>query len=213
VRARRVLARRDARARRAGARQGAARARGSRHGRAADRDPPGRGGDTLHARARPGRRGHDLGHRQRPARLPHRPVPDPRARHEREDALDRAADARLLAKDGNERAGALAKALDTATGLLLENGKSPSRRVGELDNRGSHFYLALYWARALVEAGDDAYDTLARRLADQEEAIGSELSEAQGEPVDLGGYYFVDRAKADAVMRPSASFNAAIDAG
>ena len=111
-----------------------------------------------------------------------------------------------------EAAGTM-RVVDAAGTVLLENGKSPSRRVGELDNRGSHFYLPLYWARALVEAGDDAYDTLARRLADQEEAIGSELSEAQGEPVDLGGYYFVDRAKADAVMRPSASFNAAIDAG
>ncbi len=117
----------------------------------------------------------------------------------------------LASKDGNERAAALAKTLDAATGQVLENGKSPSRKVGELDNRGSHFYLALYWARALVEAGDDAYDQLARRLAEQEDAIAAELAEVQGEPVELGGYYFVDPAKADAVMRPSAKFNAAID--
>jgi isocitrate dehydrogenase len=117
----------------------------------------------------------------------------------------------LADKDGNERAAALAKALDAATGQVLENGKSPSRKVGELDNRGSHFYLALYWARALVEAGDDAYDLLARRLADQEDAIAAELADVQGDAVDLGGYYFVDREKADAVMRPSAAFNAAID--
>jgi isocitrate dehydrogenase len=117
----------------------------------------------------------------------------------------------LAEKDGNDRAAALAKALDAATGQVLENGRSPSRKVGELDNRGSHFYLALYWARALVEAGDDAYDRLARRLADQEEEITAELTEVQGAAVDLGGYYFVDREKADAVMRPSAAFNAAID--
>jgi isocitrate dehydrogenase len=117
----------------------------------------------------------------------------------------------LAEKDGNERAAALAKALDAATGQVLENGKSPSRKVGELDNRGSHFYLALYWAQALVEAGDDAYDRLARRLADQEDEIAGELAEVQGAAVDLGGYYFVDREKADAVMRPSAAFDAAID--
>src|SRR4051794_5641779 len=104
-----------------------------------------------------------------------------------------------------EKAGApeLASALDAATGTLLENGKSPSRKVGELDNRGSHFYLALYWARAL------GWD-LADRLAADEEQIVGELNGVQGEPVDLGGYYFVDRDKATAVMRPSATFNDAI---
>jgi isocitrate dehydrogenase len=104
-----------------------------------------------------------------------------------------------------EKAGAteLAKALDEATGKVLENGKSPSRKVGELDNRGSHFYLALYWAQAL---GDE----LAERLAADEEAIIAELNGVQGESVDLGGYYFVDRDKATAVMRPSATFNDAI---
>ena len=105
-----------------------------------------------------------------------------------------------------EKAGAgdLAKALDRATGELLENGRSPSRKVYELDNRGSHFYLALYWAQAL---GND----LAERLAADEEQIVAELNEVQGEGVDLGGYYHVDRKKADAVMRPSTTFNAALE--
>jgi isocitrate dehydrogenase len=101
-------------------------------------------------------------------------------------------------------AGELARSLDAATGTLLENGKSPSRRVGELDNRGSHFYLALYWAQ---ELGWD----LAERLAADEEKIVAELNEVQGESVDLGGYYFVDREKTDEVMRPSPAFNEAID--
>jgi isocitrate dehydrogenase len=108
-----------------------------------------------------------------------------------------------------EKAGAtdLAKALDAATGTLLENGKTPSRRVGELDNRGSHFYLALYWAQELA---GDGYGALAERLAADEEQIVSELNGVQGEPVDLGGYYFVDRDKATEVMRPSRTFNDAI---
>ena len=115
----------------------------------------------------------------------------------------------------NPRAAILGKTLDAATGQLLENGKSPSRKVGELDNRGSHFYLALYWAQALAAQGDDAelaakFAPLAAALADAEEAIVGELAAVQGEPVDLGGYYLVDRAKADAVMRPSATFNAAL---
>jgi isocitrate dehydrogenase len=111
-----------------------------------------------------------------------------------------------------EKAGAtgLAEALDKATGTLLENGKSPSRKVHELDNRGSHFYLALYWAQALAEAGEEAFAPLAERLAADEQAIVAELDEVQGRPVDLGGYYLFDREKADAVMRPSATFNAAI---
>ena len=94
-------------------------------------------------------------------------------------------------------------------------GASPSRKVGELDNRGSHFYLALYWAQALAEQTDDAelaqaFAPLAERLAAEEETIVAELGGVQGEPVDLGGYYLVDRDKATAVMRPSATFNAAI---
>jgi isocitrate dehydrogenase len=121
----------------------------------------------------------------------------------------------LADTDGNSRARILAKTLDAATGTLLENGKSPSRRAGELDNRGSHFYLALYWAQALAEQDEDAglaeaFRPLAERLAADEEAIVAELNGVQGEPVDLGGYYVVDKDKANAVMRPSDTFNAAI---
>jgi isocitrate dehydrogenase len=118
-------------------------------------------------------------------------------------------------KDGNPRAALLGRTLDAATGALLEHGQSPSRKVGELDNRGSHFHLARHWARALAEQDDDAalaqaFAPLAERLDAEEEAILAELTEVQGEPVDLGGYYFVDRDKATAAMRPSATFNAAI---
>ncbi len=117
-----------------------------------------------------------------------------------------------------EKAGAevLARTLDAATGRLLDEGRSPSRSVGELDNRGSHFYLALYWAQALAAQDEDAalaerFAPLAERLAADEETIVEELASVQGAPVDLGGHYFVDREKATAVMRPSATFNAAID--
>ena len=82
--------------------------------------------------------------------------------------------------------------------------------MGELDNRGSHFYLALYWAQALAER-DEAFQELAERLAADEEKIVAELNGVQGEPVDLGGYYLVDRDKTDAVMRPSETFNAALE--
>jgi isocitrate dehydrogenase len=120
------------------------------------------------------------------------------------------------ADNDNPRAALLGKALDDATGQLLENGRSPSRKVGELDNRGSHFYLALYWAQALAAQTEDAelagtFAPLAQSLADAEQTIVQELADVQGSPVDLGGYYYVDRAKADEVMRPSATFNAAID--
>jgi isocitrate dehydrogenase len=123
----------------------------------------------------------------------------------------------LAAKTDNPRAGLLGAALDRATGSLLENGRSPARRVGEIDNRGSHFYLALYWAQELANQTDDRdladlFAPLAKRLEDGEEQIVAELAEVQGRPVDLGGYYHVDRAKADAAMRPSATFNAAIAA-
>ena len=110
----------------------------------------------------------------------------------------------------------LGTTLDRATGALLENGRAPSRKVGELDNRGSHFYLTLYWAQALAEQTDDerlqqAFAPLAERLAADEETIVAELTDVQGEAVDLGGYYRVDREKATAAMRPSATFNDAID--
>ena len=121
----------------------------------------------------------------------------------------------LADADGNTRAGLLGKALDEATGTLLETGKSPSRRAGELDNRGSHFYLALYWAQALARQTEDAelaaaFAPLAERLAADEETIVGELNGVQGKPVDLGGYYHVDKARADEVMRPSATFTAAL---
>ena len=113
----------------------------------------------------------------------------------------------------NPRAAILGRTLDEATGKLLEESKSPSRRVNELDNRGSHFYLALYWAQALASDDElgDAFAPLAERLAADEETIVGELNGVQGSGVDLGGYYFVDREKADAVMRPSTTFNAAIE--
>jgi isocitrate dehydrogenase len=121
----------------------------------------------------------------------------------------------LAGATDNPRAAVLGKALDDATGTLLENGKSPSRRVGELDIRGSHFYLSLYWAQALARQDEDGelakvFAPLAERLAADEETIVSELNGVQGSPVDLGGYYFVDKAKADEVMRPSSTFTAAL---
>ncbi|MDA0169845.1 NADP-dependent isocitrate dehydrogenase [Solirubrobacter taibaiensis] len=122
----------------------------------------------------------------------------------------------LADKTDNPRAKILATTLDEATGALLENGKSPQRKVHQLDNRGSHFYLALYWAQALANQSDDAeladaFKPLAERLAGDEEKIVGELDAAQGEGVDLGGYYFVDREKATAVMRPSETLNAALE--
>jgi len=121
----------------------------------------------------------------------------------------------LADSDDNPRAKLLGKALDDATGKLLENGKSPSRRTGELDNRGSHFYIALYWAQALAEQDEDAelakiFAPLAERLAADETTIVDELNAVQGKPVDLGGYYYVDRSKTNQVMRPSATLNAAL---
>jgi isocitrate dehydrogenase len=116
---------------------------------------------------------------------------------------------------GNARAQILADTLDQATGRLLENRKSPSRKVNELDNRGSHLYLALYWAEALAAQDQDAdladaFAAVAKVLADNEATIAEELLAVQGHPVDLGGYYEPDLAKATAVMRPSPTFNAAI---
>jgi isocitrate dehydrogenase len=122
----------------------------------------------------------------------------------------------LAEKTGNPRAALLGETLDVATGRVLEEGRSPSRKVKELDNRGSHFYLALYWAQALAERTDDPeaaglFAPLASRLAAYESTIIAELAAVQGNPVDLGGHYYVDRSKTDAIMRPSATFNAAID--
>ncbi|HEY5334951.1 MAG TPA: NADP-dependent isocitrate dehydrogenase [Mycobacteriales bacterium] len=122
----------------------------------------------------------------------------------------------LAEKTDNPRAGILGRTLDAATGVLLETGRSPSRKVGEIDNRGSHYYLALAWARALAEQSDDGelatlFAPLAELLAADEDVIVGELAAVQGKPADLGGHYYVDGAKADAVMRPSRTFNTAID--
>jgi isocitrate dehydrogenase len=122
----------------------------------------------------------------------------------------------LADKTGNAQAGVLASTLDAATGKLLDEGQSPSRKVGELDNRGSHFHLARHWARALAEQDADpelagAFRPPAERLEAEQEAILAELTAVQGEPVELGGYYLVDRDKATDVMRPSATFNRALE--
>ncbi len=113
---------------------------------------------------------------------------------------------------GNDAARMLGDALDSATGLLLANGKSPARRLGQLDNRGSHFYIALYWAQALAEQTVNAevaerFAPVAAALADNEEKIVEELGAVQGSPADIGGYYQPDDAKAGSIMRPSATFN------
>ncbi|MEM9132377.1 MAG: NADP-dependent isocitrate dehydrogenase [Actinomycetota bacterium] len=116
---------------------------------------------------------------------------------------------------GDTRAQILGEALDAATAELLQNAKSPSRKVHELDNRGSHFYLALYWAQALAAQDKDpelaaAFGPLASALADDEATIVEELNAVQGPPMDIDGYYFPDPARAAAAMRPSATFNQAL---
>ncbi|MBQ0958804.1 NADP-dependent isocitrate dehydrogenase [Ideonella sp. 4Y11] len=118
-------------------------------------------------------------------------------------------------KNGNSRAKLLAKTLDSATGKLLDNRKSPSPKTGELDNRGSQFYLAMYWAQELSAQTEDAelaakFAPLAKALADNEAQIVAELAAVQGKPADIGGYYKPDAAKLSAVMCPSATFNAAL---
>ncbi|GAB2715004.1 MULTISPECIES: NADP-dependent isocitrate dehydrogenase [Comamonas] len=120
-------------------------------------------------------------------------------------------------KNNNERAKLLAQTLDQATGKLLDENKSPSRRTGELDNRGSQFYIALYWAQALAAQTTDAelaakFAPLAKSLSDNEAKIVGEFKDVQGKPADIGGYYQPDTAKLDAVMRPSSTFNAAVAA-
>ncbi|MFI5757750.1 NADP-dependent isocitrate dehydrogenase [Streptomyces sp. NPDC051569] len=115
----------------------------------------------------------------------------------------------------NARAQVLADTLDRATGTFLNEDKSPSRRLGGIDNRGSHFYLALYWAQELARQTDDAqlaeaFAALAKTLAEQEQTILDELVAVQGSPVEIGGYYQPDPAKAAAAMRPSTTFNQAI---
>jgi isocitrate dehydrogenase len=123
----------------------------------------------------------------------------------------------LSKTSNNPTAKILADTLDRATAKLLENNKSPARKVGEIDNRGSHFYLALYWAQALAEQTDDKnlqvrFAKVAQQLLQNEAKINTELLGAQGKPVDLGGYYHPDKGKTTKAMRPSPTFNAIVDA-
>lgn len=122
----------------------------------------------------------------------------------------------LAAVSNNKTAKILADTLDRATAKFLESNKSPARKVGEIDNRGSHFYLALYWAQALAEQTEDKtlaakFAKIAKQLADNEAKISAELIGAQGKPVELGGYYHPDEAKLSRAMRPSPTLNAIID--
>ena len=205
--------------------------------------------------------GHDLRHRQRAARLPHRPVPDHGARHQRQDAVDRAADGRrrpvrdrrrrlraearaavlqenYLRWDSLGEFLALAASLEhlgaDATGnakaqVLAEDARPGQRQVprerqvaararsASIDNRGSHFYLALYWAQALAAQDTDAalkaaFVPLAAALQENEATIVGELIGVQGKPVDIGGYYHPELEKVRRAMRPSATFNAALAA-
>jgi isocitrate dehydrogenase len=116
----------------------------------------------------------------------------------------------------NEQAAVLAEALDQAIGKFLENNKSPARKLGGIDNRGSHFYLALYWAEALASQSKDRelqsrFAGVAKQLIDSEDTINAELIGAQGNPVDMGGYYLPDLGKTSAAMRPSPTLNAIVD--
>ena len=119
-------------------------------------------------------------------------------------------------KNNNPKAKILAKTLDAATGKLLDNNKGPSPKTGQLDNRGSQFYLSMYWAQELAAQTEDKdlqakFAPLAKTLADNEKKIVDELAAVQGKPADIGGYYILDQKKVNAVMRPSATFNAALE--
>jgi isocitrate dehydrogenase len=121
----------------------------------------------------------------------------------------------LAFKANNEKAQVLAEALNEANAKFLENDKSPARKVGQIDNRGSHFYLALYWAEAMAEQTkntelQERFAPLAKALTEKEEQIANELIAAQGKPVEIGGYYNPDAKKAEEVMRPSATLNAVL---
>ena len=116
---------------------------------------------------------------------------------------------------GNAQAKVIAKALDVATAKFLDNNKSPARKLGSIDNRGSHFYLAMYWAEALAAQDEDAglkakFAPLAQLLIEKENDIVAELVAAQGSEQELGGYYRLDADKVSKAMRPSATFNAAL---
>jgi isocitrate dehydrogenase len=119
-------------------------------------------------------------------------------------------------KNDNNKAKILAKTLDDATGKLLDNNKNPSPKTGQLDNRGSQFYLGMYWAQELAAQTEDKelaakFAPLAKALTDNESKIVEELAAVQGKPVDIGGYYLPDMQKMTAVMRPSATFNKALE--
>ena len=123
----------------------------------------------------------------------------------------------LSVTTGNAKAQVLADTLDKATGEFLDCNKSPSRKVGELDNRGSHFYLAMYWAKALAEQTSDGelkacFTGVAQAFTKQEDKIVAELNDAQGPAMDIGGYYFADAAKADKAMRSSETLNTILSA-
>jgi len=123
----------------------------------------------------------------------------------------------LAATFKNEKAQLLADTLDQANTKFLENNKNPARKVGQIDNRGSHFYLAMYWAEALAAQTRDAdlaarFTKVAKQLQENEEKINAELIGAQGKPQDLGGYYNPDPVKTEKAMRPSATLNAIVDA-
>jgi len=122
----------------------------------------------------------------------------------------------LAQKTGSNKAKVLASALDKANSTFLNNNKSPSRKTGELDTRGSHFYLGMYWAQALAEQSDDEdlqdkFTPIAQQLTDNEDEIVGELNDVQGSSVELGGYYRLDKTLVTKVMRPSATLNAVID--
>jgi isocitrate dehydrogenase len=122
----------------------------------------------------------------------------------------------LADKTGRQSARIIANALNDANSRYLEENRSPSRKVNELDNRGSHYYVAMYWAQAVAQNDDDAelaarFSAPAQALVDNEEKILAELLAAQGAPVDIGGYYQPNEALTTAAMRPSATLNAIID--
>ena len=123
----------------------------------------------------------------------------------------------IAEKTGNDNVKVLAAALSTAIGSYLENGRTPSRKVNEIDNRGSTYYLAMYWAQAIAAQDDDAslkecFGAVAKQLTESEDAISKEMLATQGQPADIGGYYLPDPAKTSAQMRPSKTFNAIVDA-
>jgi isocitrate dehydrogenase len=122
----------------------------------------------------------------------------------------------IAEKKDNKKAKVLADCLNSAIGKFLDENKSPSRKVNEIDNRGSHFYLALYWAEALANQSEDAdlksqFSNLAIELRDNEQKITQELIDAQGNEINLNGYYLPDDTKASSAMRPSQTFNNALD--